>query len=91
MAAQYGICWSCQKNLRRSTAVWLNEGEAIQCCRRCWAAIPAAERMAIAMQFRDRSAAGFGLEETLAQLRDLIGNSIAGYYHKFDDPRGRLN
>jgi hypothetical protein len=91
MAAEYGICWSCQKKLRRSTAVWLADDEAIQCCRRCWGAIPAAERMAIAMQFRDRSAAGFGVEETLSVLRDLIGNSISGYINHIEDPRRRLN
>jgi hypothetical protein len=91
MAAQYGICWSCQKKIRRSTAIWLGENEAIQCCRTCWALIPPADRLAIAMQFRDRSAAGFGIEETLAVLRDLIANSISGYFNKFDDPRRRLN
>ena len=87
----YGLCWSCQRKLRRRTAVWLDGDSAIQCCKVCWAEIPAGRRMEIALRFYDRSENGYGIEETLALIRDLIANSIAGYFNKFDDPRGRLN
>jgi hypothetical protein len=48
-------------------------------------------RMRIAAWFYDRSDLGLGVEETLSIIRDLIANSIAGYFHKFDDPRNRMN
>lgn len=48
-------------------------------------------RLEIALKFHDRSEAGLGVEETLTLIRDLIANSIAGYFNKFDDPRGRFN
>jgi hypothetical protein len=47
--------------------------------------------MEIAVQFFDRGENGHGITETLAVIRDLISQSIAGYFNHLDDPRGRMN
>lgn len=90
-APEFGICWSCQKQLNRRTAVWLDGDRAIQVCKTCWKGISVGRRVEIALAFHDRSEKGYGIEETLAMVRDLIHNSVAGYFHKFDDPRNRMN
>ena len=88
---ELGICWSCQKKLTARGAVRTDGDHAIQCCKKCWAEISPGSRMRIAAWFYDRSDLGLGIEETLAIFRDLVANSISGYFNKFDDPRGRMN
>lgn len=90
-APDYGLCWSCQKTLNRRSAVWLDSAAAMQVCKTCWKQISPGRRIEIALAFRDRSENGYGIEETLSLFRDLISNSIAGYFHKFDDPNKRIN
>ena len=84
-----GLCWSCQAALIFSTAVWLNEHDAIQCCRECWSKITPGQRMEIALAFRDRSVEGLGVQETLQLIRDVL--TTHGFHDRAVDEENRRN
>lgn len=91
-SSDFGICWSCQREITEKSAVWLSDELAIPCCRKCWKGIPADRRLELAQRFHDRSDRGLGIEETLSAIRDLIHSSFGGYFERRtgDDP-GRMN
>lgn len=84
-------CWACQKpvaNLNRLAS--LDDSTVIPCCITCWQQIPIAQRLEIAIKFRDRSDHGLGIEQTLSLVRDLIHETIqGGWQRKTPDEFGR--
>jgi hypothetical protein len=70
-------CVSCG---RRITA-WYRWGvpTTIDCCRRCWARVPVAERIKIQMAIRDRQPGG-----VLAELADIVARSIEHFKNEQD-------
>ena len=91
-APEFDLCWSCQKQIRERSAVWITPDLALPCCKRCWRSIPVDRRLELAQRFHDRSDRGLGVEETLSAIRDLIHSSFGGYFERrTDTDPGRNN
>lgn len=67
-----GLCWACQNALTVESAVWIDDHNSIQCCKTCWNNVPVGQRLEIGLKFHDRSVEGFGIQETLQLIRDVL-------------------
>lgn len=55
-AARFPECWACGVELTPNRRVTVPTG--VECCDRCWASVPVADRLQITMGVRDRQPGG---------------------------------
>lgn len=74
------LCWSCQKNLPTGPGtnggrVRLAEDFYLPVCRDCWTLMPEADRLRVAMMFRDRGVEFSNVADVLAWMREVMAHS----------------
>lgn len=78
------ICWCCQELFPEGPGtardrVWLDQDFCLPVCRACWERIPEAQRVELALKFRDRGPSCGNVADVLDWLHGVMANSeLAG-------------
>ncbi len=69
------LCWSCNQALTIDLYVWVNNGQVVPCCPKCWGEMTVEQRLRVGQMFADRADGGW-VEAVTTVFRSALGRFV---------------